>query len=93
MRSLGYPILPAGEEKYFTSGIRRITMNSIYDVMSIWKEMGDLIACSHCRHAVSEIEVIDAAFEKLRSQKSGLTMPAWQQLRDAMPSWDELKNR
>lgn len=93
MRSLGYPILPAGEDKYFTSGIRRAAMNGVYDIMSAWKEMGDLIACSHCRHAVSEIEEIDAAFEKLRSQKPEIAMPAWQQLREAMPSWDKLKTR
>lgn len=52
--------------------------------------IGELVAAAHCRHAVLEIEAINAAWMKLRAKSSDFPMPNWDALRSAMPDWKTL---
>lgn len=53
-------------------------------------KLGELAATNHCRNAVTEMEWLDSAFEALRQVHPEQTMPEWDKLRNAMPSWDEI---
>ena len=89
LSSLGCPIQPKGDDKYFGNGIRGLLMRFLYFVMAK-TVLGDLAACEHCRNSVSEMELLDSAFQRL-SDKSGMPMPVWDKLRRQMPTWDELR--
>ena len=55
--------------------------------------IGDLVACEHCRNAVSEMEQIDAFYEKLMEGYPKDKLKVWNRLRSMMPTWDELHER
>ena len=53
----------------------------------------DLVACEHCRNAVSEMEQIDAFYEDLLRDYPQEKLETWNRLRNMMPSWDELHRK
>lgn len=89
LKKLGYPMAPAGEDAWYRPGPKRLLMQSMVLVMAK-TALGDLAASDHCRHAVTEMEGLDAAWELMRFQKRKLPMPAWDELRNTMPSWESL---
>ncbi|MBQ7265960.1 MAG: ketopantoate reductase family protein [Firmicutes bacterium] len=90
--SLGYPILPAGDDKYFRPGIKGSLMKFLYFVMAK-TVMGDLVACEHCRNSVSEMELLDIGFQKLIDNSNNFSMPVWNELKNHMPAWKELHTK
>ena len=92
LKSQGIPILPAEDEKYYEPGFKGILMQFVYFLMSK-TEMGDLIACAHCRNAWEEMEMLDRAFEKTIAKAPDYPMPNWNELKKAMPSWDEIREQ
>ncbi len=51
---------------------------------------GRLMVTDHCATAAAEIKAMDDAFEKIRARKPEFKMPAWDELRNRMPSWQYL---
>lgn len=92
LAGLGYPILPPGEETYFRPGIRRALMSAVLFVMAK-TVIGDLAASDHCRHAVTEMEGLDRAWEGLRKEMPDFPMPNWDACHAAMPDWEILHRR
>lgn len=89
LRSLGCPVLPEGDDRYFEPGLRRAAMRVMLWFMAK-TALGRLAASDHCRHAVSEIEALDRAFMELRARSPRLSMPNWEALRAGMPAWETL---
>ena len=92
LESLGIPILPAEDEKYYQPGVKGTLMQFVYFLMSK-TEMGDLIACAHCRNAWEEIEMLDRAFEKINEKAPNFPMPNWNELKKATPSWNKIRTQ
>lgn len=92
LKAKGIPIYPAGDEKFFENGARGKTMSLLYLIMSKSK-IGDLIACEHCRNAVSEMEQIDLFYEELLKDYPQEKLKVWNALRGMMPSWEELHRK
>lgn len=92
LAAIGSPVLPDGEEAYYRPGFKRMLMAAMVFVMAK-TIVGELVASEHCRHAVTEMEGLDAAFHALRLQAPDFAMPAWDTLRSAMPEWNELHKR
>jgi len=67
-------------------------MQFVYFLMSR-TEMGDLIACAHCRNAWEEMEMLDKAFEKINEKTPDYPMPNWNALKKAMSSWEIIRNQ
>jgi 2-dehydropantoate 2-reductase len=89
LNRLGIAIRPKGEDAYYRPGLKRVVCSAM--VLAIVKTfLGKLCVTDHCRHAVTEMEALDAAWEDLRLQARGLPMPAWDKLRAAMPDWREI---
>ena len=93
LKTRGIPILPAGDDRYYASGLRGRLMQFLYFVMAKNKTIGDLVACEHCRNAYEEMEMLDAAFMEIVAQTPGAPMPHWHELRAQMPGWDEVRRR
>ncbi len=92
LKSQGIPILPAEDEKYYEPGIKGALMQLVYFLMSK-TEMGDLIACAHCRNAWEEMEMLDKAFEQVIAKAPDDPMPNWNELKTAMPSWNTISEQ
>lgn len=92
LRSLGCPILPEGDDRWFAPGLRRTVMAAMLWLMAK-TAIGRLAASDHCRHAVSEMAALDSGFQELRRQRPRLPMPAWEALRAGMPPWETLHQR
>ena len=92
LQSQGIPILPAEDEKYYEPGVKGTLMQFVYFLMSK-TEMGDLIACAHCRNAWEEMEMLDKAFEKIIAKAPDYPMPSWNALKAAMPSWEKISEQ
>ena len=92
LKSQGIPILPAEDEKYYEPGVKGALMQFVYFLMSK-TEMGDLIACAHCRNAWEEMEMLDRAFEKIIAKAPDYPMPNWNELKRAMPSWSAIREQ
>jgi len=90
LKSQGIPIFPAEDEKYYEPGVKGTLMQFVYFLMSK-TEMGDLIACAHCRNAWEEMEMLDKAFDKLIAKAPDYPMPNWNELKKAMPSWEKIQ--
>ena len=84
LKALGYPIRPAEDEGFFTAGPKRKLWSAIIFVMCK-TPLGRLAATDHCVHAVSEMTMLDQAWEELRSQRSDICLPVWDSLRKSMP--------
>ncbi len=89
LRVLDIPVLPDGDEAYYASGGKRAFMSALLGLMAK-TAVGELAASDHCRHAVTEMEGLDAAFHRLREDAPGYSMPAFDALRAAAPEWETL---
>lgn len=83
LKALGYPIRPAGDEGFFTAGPKRKLWSAVIYVMCK-TPMGRLAATDHCAHAVSEMTMLDRAWEEMRAQKPDISLPVWDSLRKSM---------
>ena len=88
LKSLGYPIRPAEDEAYFKGGAKRMLWQATMFVMCK-TPLGRLAATDHCAHAVSEMTMLDRAWEELRAEAAdasvNVSMPVWDSLRKSMP--------
>ena len=88
LAALGCPILPEGTQEKLEGikgGVSYIMMRLMAKTA-----IGRLAATDHCRHAVTEMEALDAAWGELRAQRPDFPMPNWDAMRTAMPDWTEL---
>lgn len=92
LKSKGFEICPANDDKYFEKGIRGRVMSLLYFVMAKTK-IGDMVACEHCRNSVSEMEKLDLYYEKLMQGYPEEKRKVWMKLRSQMPSWEELHKK
>ncbi len=90
LRAQGVPILPGGDDAYYEPGVRGALMQFIYWIMAK-SEMGDLIACAHCRNAYTEMEILDKAFEAIIARTPDYPMPGWRALKAQMPDWAQIR--
>ena len=88
LKSLGYPIKPDGDEKFFTGGPAGAVWQAVLFVICK-TPLGRLAATDHCAHAVSEMSMLDRAWEELREggtdAPTNVPMPVWDSLRKSMP--------
>ncbi|MBP1736783.1 MAG: ketopantoate reductase family protein [Oscillospiraceae bacterium] len=89
LKRLGIPLLPEGADLYYKPGGKRALMAGLLWIMAK-TVVGELAATDHCRHAVTEMEELDAAFQKLREDAPEWEIPAFDALRAAMPDWARL---
>ncbi|MBR1820042.1 MAG: ketopantoate reductase family protein [Clostridia bacterium] len=89
---IGVKPMPPGEEQFYLGGAKTAGMRLLYRVICR-TFLGKLMVSDHCGNAVTEMEQIDAAFARLRRERPGAPMPAWDALRAAMPDWVELHRR
>ncbi len=89
LKTKGITVYPNGEDKFYGSGVRSKVMKFLYFIMAK-TSIGDLIACEHCRNAVSEMEQIDLFYEEFLKGCPASKLTAWNRLKEQMPSWDEL---
>ncbi len=92
LKAQGITILPAEDEKYYEPCLKGMLMQFVYFLMSR-TEMGDLIACAHCRNAWEEMEMLDKAFEKVIAKAPDYPMPNWNNLKTAMPPWEKIREQ
>ena len=76
---------------WYQPGIKRTAMRFVYFIMARNRMMGDLIACEHCRNAVSEMHLLDAKLSDFLGDTAD--MPAFNAFKAAMPSWDALEGK
>ena len=89
LKAKGIPIYPRGDDQFYENGMRGKVMQLLYLVMAKSK-IGDLVACEHCRNAVSEMEQIDLFYEALLKDCPQEKLKTWNRLRAQMPSWGAL---
>ena len=92
LKAKGITIYPKDDDKFYSFGFRGILMKLLYFFMAK-TEIGDLVACEHCRNAVTEIEEIDRFYENLLSESPEVPMENWRKLRSHISSWDELHKK
>lgn len=92
LRAEGIPIYPDGDDKFYEKGPRGIAMQLLYLIMAK-SQIGDLVACEHCRNAVSEMEQIDLFYEDLMKGYPAEKLKVWNALRSQMPSWEDLHKK
>ena len=92
LKAKGIPVYPEGDDRFFEAGPRGTAMQMLYLVMAKSK-IGDLVACEHCRNAVSEMEQIDLFYEDLMKDYPPEKLKIWNRLRSQMPSWEELHKK
>ncbi|MDE6319934.1 MAG: hypothetical protein K2M22_09595 [Lachnospiraceae bacterium] len=80
LKALDYSIRPVGDEAYFTGGVKRMLWQAIVYVMCK-TPLGRLAATDHCAHAISEMTMLDRAWEELRTERPDIAMPIWDSLR------------
>ena len=90
LQKAGYMILPEGDEQYYKPGAKYNLMHGMLLAMGKSK-LGDLCATEHCRHAVTEMEALEKAWNEMRSSYPDQEMYAWDTLRYEMPDWEELE--
>ncbi len=92
LKAKGIPIYPKGDDQFYEGGVRGKGMQLLYLIMAKSK-IGDLIACEHCRNAVSEMEQIDLFYEEHLKGYPSDKLKTWNRLRGMMPSWEELHRK
>ena len=92
LKAKGIRIRPEGDDQFYENGIRKRAMQFLYLVMAKSK-IGDLVACEHCRNAVTEMEQIDLFYEELMKDYPVEKLSVWYTLRMQMPSWEELHQK
>ena len=86
----GYPVRPAGDEKTLEPGLARAATALIIYAMAKTR-LGALCTTEHCRHAPAEMEDLDAAFGRIRSESPDFPMPCFDRLKAMMPAWDRIR--
>lgn len=89
LQALNIPVMPEGNERYYEPGGKRALMSAMLWLMAK-TAVGELAASDHCRHAVAEMEGLDAAFNALRQNSPDYKMPAFDALRAAVPDREML---
>jgi 2-dehydropantoate 2-reductase len=79
LKKLNYPIRPEGEEEAFAKN-RKKKLRMLY--LMLKTPAGKFVISNHCANAVGEMTALDQAFEESK-RKAGLSMPAWDKLRNA----------
>lgn len=74
---------------WYRPGFKRTAMRFLYFVMAKNRTIGDLVACEHCRNAVSEMRLLDEKLTAFLGDTSA--MPAFTAMKNAMPSWEALE--
>ena len=92
LRAQGVPIPPDGDDTWYEPGVRGALMQFVYWLMSK-SQMGDLIACAHCRNAYEEMEMLDKAFDAIIARTPDYPMPNWQALKTQMPDWETVRKQ
>ena len=67
-------------------------MQFLYWIMAK-TQMGDLIACAHCRNAYEEMEILDKAFEAIIARTPDFPMPNWRALKAQTPDWETIRKQ
>lgn len=93
LKAQGVTICPAGDDKFYDKGPRGALMKFLYFVMAKNRSLGDLIACEHCRNAVTEMEQIDLFYKELMKDYPKDRLRNWNKLRGHMPSWESLHEK
>jgi 2-dehydropantoate 2-reductase len=93
LKAQGITICPKGDEKFYEKGPRGALMRFLYFIMAKNKGIGDLIACEHCRNAVTEMEQIDLFYEELMKDYPKNKLQNWNELRGQMPTWESLHRK
>lgn len=93
LKAKGITVCPAGDDKFYEKGPRSALMKFLYFVMAKNRSIGDLIACEHCRNAVTEMEQIDLWYEALMKDRPKDKLQNWNRLRMQMPAWEELHRK
>ena len=92
LKKKGIAVYPVGDDKFYGNGVHGTLMKFLYFIMAKSK-IGDLIACEHCRNAVSEMEEIDLFYEELLKGCPKDELTIWNRLRSQMPSWEKLHKK
>ncbi|MBQ6321292.1 MAG: hypothetical protein IJI24_00330 [Lachnospiraceae bacterium] len=93
LKARGVTICPAGDDKFYGKGPLGWLMKLLYFIMAKNRSIGDLIACEHCRNAVTEMEQIDLFYEDLMKGYPKDQLQNWNKLRAQMPSWESLHEK
>lgn len=93
LKAKGIRICPAGDDRFYDKGYRGTLMKFLYFVMAKNRGIGDLIACEHCRNAVTEMEQIDMFYEALMKDYPKDKLQNWNELRGQMPAWEALHQK
>ena len=72
-----------------TDGPKRKLWSAIIYVMCK-TPLGRLAATDNCAHAVSEMTMLDRAWEKLHAQKPDIALHVWDSLRKSMPVYETM---
>lgn len=92
LKAAGVPVNDAENTNYYeacTPGRKK--MERMLLIMAK-TPLGRLCAADHAMNGVAEMQYLDEAFEALRNTTS-TSMPAWDALRDAMPTWKTMRLR
>ena len=92
LKAKGIRICPEGDDRFYEKGMRGKAMQLLYLIMAK-SRIGDLIACEHCRSAVTEMEEIDRFYEDLLKDCPPEKRKVWGRLRSMMPSWEDLHRK
>lgn len=92
LKSSGYSIVPAIFERIFQSALMKnfVVILLFFATKTV---VGELAVSAHCRSAADEIADLDAGFQKIREENPARNMYAWDELRNALPDWNEVKKR
>lgn len=93
LKARGLATCTAGDDKFYEKGPLGVLMKFLYFVMAKNRGIGDLIACEHCRNAVTEMEQIDLFYEELMEDYPRDRLQSWNRLRGQMPTWEALHKK
>ncbi|MCM1127264.1 MAG: NAD-binding protein [Lachnospiraceae bacterium] len=85
LKALGYPIKPEEDEGLYTGGAKRMLWRTAMFIICK-TSLGRLMVTDHCAHAVSEMTMLDRAWEELRAGETALSV------KKPMPVWDSIRN-
>lgn len=93
LKARGIAICTGGDDRFYEKGPLGSFMKFLYFVMAKNRSIGDLIACEHCRNAVTEMEQIDLFYEELMKDYPKDSLQNWNRLRGQMPAWESLHRK
>ena len=89
LEQAGIKVMPKGEDAFYSGGVKTGAMQALYHII-LKTRLGELMVSDHCKNAVTEMQYLDDQFSKYRAEHPGKVMPIWDELRNDMPSWEEL---